>query len=105
MFPSRQTADHLRAELRLPVDSAAIVLHRGRALTARMEDFSRGGAGLSANVPPPPDAPVTLEVGDLAIAARVAWTAGRRFGLSFDSRIRATDVFLLSRQSRGQAAG
>jgi len=81
------------------------VLHGSRALTARVEDVSRGGAALRAAVPPPPDAPVILEMGDMAIAARVAWTAGPRFGLSFDQRLRATDVFLVARQSRSRAAG
>ena len=102
MFPTRQTADHRRAELRLPVDAGATVRHRGQVLTARVEDVSRGGAALRAAVPPPRDAPVTLEMGEMAIAARVAWTAGRRFGVSFEQRLRATDVFLVCRQSRSR---
>jgi hypothetical protein len=43
---------------------------------------------------------VTLELGPMTIAGRVAWTEGRRFGLRFDRRLRATEVFLISRQSR-----
>lgn len=100
-----QTSGYQRADLRVPLAADAIVRHQGRALTARMLDLSRSGAALSAPVPPPRDAEVMLELGGMAIAGRIAWTAGSRFGLRFEIRLRATEVFLISRQSRVGAGG
>ena len=69
-------------------------------MTARLLDLSRHGAALSALLPPPRDSAVRLELDHLAIAARVVWTDGRRFGLRFETRLRATDIFLLSHRRR-----
>lgn len=89
-----------RTELRIAVDAEAVVVHQSEARTARLQDLSRNGAALWAPAPPPAGAAVTLALGSMTIAGRVAWTEGRRFGLRFERRLRATEVFLISRQSR-----
>jgi hypothetical protein len=89
-----------RTELRIAVHAEAVIVHQSEARTARLQDLSRRGAALWAAAPPPAGATVTLELGPMTIAGRVAWTEGRRFGLRFDRRLRATEVFLISRQSR-----
>jgi hypothetical protein len=104
LLSTDQASGFRRRDLRIPLDAEAVVLHRETAMTARLLDVSRHGAALSALVPPPRGAAVRLELGSLALAARVVWTDGRRFGLHFESRLRATDIFLLSRRSRTEAA-
>lgn len=91
-----------RSELRIPLDADTVVLHRGIPMTARLLDLSRQGAALSAPLPPPRDSAVRLELDHLAIPARVVWTDGRRFGLRFETRLRATDIFLLSNRRRAE---
>lgn len=104
MFPTCQTSAFQRTELRIALRAEATVIHQGSALAARVHDLSRGGAALSALLPPPRDAAVMLELGALTVAARVAWSEGRSFGLRFETRLRATDVFRLSHQSRARVA-
>ena len=100
MLSTSQASGFRRSDIRLPLAAEAIVLHREMAMTARLLDVSRHGAALSAPLPPPRDAAVRLELGTLAVDARVVWTDGRRFGLRFETRLRATDIFLLAHRSR-----
>jgi hypothetical protein len=86
----------------MAVDADALVRHGEVAMSARLQDLSRGGAALVAFAPPPHEARVTLELDGRPIAARVAWTAGRRFGLCFETPLRATDVLLFSRKGGSQ---
>jgi hypothetical protein len=106
LYLTCQTSDFHRSDLRVQLDAGATVFHERRAVTARLLDISRSGAALSAPAPPPCDASVTLrleELDGLAIAARVAWRDGPRFGLCFEARLRATDVFLILHRRRAVA--
>ncbi len=94
---------YVRTDLRVAVEADACVRHGESAMSARLRDLSRGGAALVAFMSPPPAARVTLELGGMVIAARVAWTAGRRFGLCFEAPLRATDVLLFCRKSRSRS--
>ena len=100
MYLTCQTSDFHRSDLRVQLDTGATVVHGGRALTARLLDISRSGAALSASVALPRHASVTLRLDGLALAARVAWTEGPCFGLCFETRLRATDVFLILNRRR-----
>jgi hypothetical protein len=100
LLSTRQASDFRRSDLRIALDAEAVVLHRETAMSARLLDLSRHGAALSALLPPPRGSVVRLELDHLAIAARVVWTDGRRFGLRFENRLRATDIFLLSHRRR-----
>ena len=99
MLSTGQTTKFRRSDLRVPLDAEAVVLHQGAAMTA----LSRHGAALSALLPPPRGATIRLELDSLSVGARVVWTDGRRFGLRFETRLRATDIFLLSHRSRAGA--
>ena len=103
MLSTGQTTKFRRNDLRVPLDAEAVVLHQGAAMTARLLDLSRHGAALSALLPPPRGATIRLELDSLSVGARVVWTDGRRFGLRFETRLRATDIFLLSHRSRAGA--
>ena len=100
MYLTSQESGFRRAELRVPLSADAVVTHGEKTVTARLLDLSRSGAALSAPAPPPRGSSVTLRLDDLAVPARVAWTAGPRFGLSFEARLRATEVFLLLHRRR-----
>ena len=103
LYLTCQTSDFHRSDLRVQLDSGAVVIHGERALTARLLDISRSGAALSAPVPPLRDASVTLRLEGLdgpGVAAQVAWTDGPRFGLRFETRLRATDIFLILNRRR-----
>jgi len=104
LLSTGQASGFQRKDLRIAFDAEAVVIHDGVPFSARVADVSRGGAALSAPLPPPKDATVTLELGSHALVARVAWRGGRRFGLHFETRLRASDVFLLTRQCRGTSA-
>jgi hypothetical protein len=100
LYLTPQCPGFRRSDLRLPLDAGATVMHGGRTVTARLLDLSRSGAALSASGPPPRNAAVILRLDNLVVAARVAWTAGPRFGLCFEARIRATEVFLVMHERR-----
>jgi hypothetical protein len=99
---SAQQCGYVRTDLRMAVDADARVRHGDLAMSARLHDLSRGGAALVAFAPPPREARVTLEIHGRLIAARVAWSVGRRFGLCFETPLRAIDVLLFSRKGGSQ---
>jgi hypothetical protein len=92
---------HLRSDVRIPVALDASVTHVRGNMAVRLIDLSRSGAAAETAAPPPTGAGVTLRLGELVAAGRVLWVDGRRFGIGFDKRIRATDVLLQSHRARG----
>lgn len=99
---SDRQRDYVRTDLRMVFDAEARLRYGNVAMSARIQDLSRGGAAFIVFAPPPQDARVTVELEGRVIAARVAWTTGRRFGLCFEIPLRATDVLLLSRKGRSR---
>jgi hypothetical protein len=92
-----------RGERRFAVRLAASLATDRGAMPVRLLDLSVGGALAEAADCPVPGSPVTLRRERLEVAARVAWRRGDRFGLIFDPRIRATDLFVQLSRSRDAA--
>ena len=79
---------------------AALVRTEGEALPVRLVDLSLGGARGEAHRPPAAGTRVTLARERMEVAARVVWARGGRFGLVFETPIRATELFYQLGRSR-----
>lgn len=98
--------DQVRREPRFAVDLPAILRDANRPdLAVRLRDLSRGGALAEAARTPARLGKVTLARGALTVEARVAWVDRGRFGLVFETPIRATDLFVQLSLSREAGSG
>jgi len=99
--PAPCQAVHRRSEVRLAVRALAeLVEADGCARTVRLKDLSRSGACVESPRPLGPCARIRLRIGHLDVSATLRWSRGARFGLRFDSPIRATDLLLLAGRYR-----
>jgi hypothetical protein len=89
-----------RAESRMKVLLSGELRDRHGAFACRIHDISRGGACMDADRPVQAGAIVTFERGGLKVEGAVAWSRGRRFGIRFDSPIRATELLVQMSHSR-----
>lgn len=81
------------------------VRSRRGAAACRIHDLSRGGACIEADAAHAVGESVTFARGGLKVVGRVAWSRGKRFGITFDERIRATELLVQMSHSRSSAAG
>jgi hypothetical protein len=89
-----------RSEPRFEVRLSVAVRTDAVEFQARLLDLSRRGALAQALSPPAPGTRCILARERLEVAATVRWVRGGRFGLVFDERLRATDLFFQLGRSR-----
>jgi len=89
-----------RSEPRMNVMLDGHVRSRRGTFPCRVHDLSRGGACVEAQVPHARGETVTVVRGGLEVKGTVAWSEGRRFGIYFDERIRATELLIQMSASR-----
>jgi hypothetical protein len=71
-------------------------------IDARLRDLSRKGALVECSPVPPVGAEVVFRRGDVAVPARVAWSAAGRVGLEFHYMVDEHDLLVqLKRSSNG----
>lgn len=100
---ARVDARPRRREQRFPVRLPAVIRDGPGYVTAVLCDLSRNGALAQSSNPPHLGRAVILRCGDIECAAHVAWVEGRRFGMTFQSPIRATNLFVAMSWSRTAA--
>ncbi len=89
-----------RREQRFEVDLPASLQTEAGTASLRLLDLSRGGALAETPRPPAPGICAILSRERMAVAARVIWVRGARFGLAFDAPISATELFFQLGRSR-----
>jgi hypothetical protein len=94
----------LRSEPRMTVLLSGELRSRLGTSPCRIHDISRGGACLDADRTYAAGEKVTFVRGGLSVNGTVAWSRGRKFGITFDEPIRATDLLVQMSHSRSQAA-
>ncbi|HEY0116718.1 MAG TPA: PilZ domain-containing protein [Allosphingosinicella sp.] len=94
----------LRAEARIKVLLSGELRGMRGAVACRVHDISRGGACVDADQVHQVGESVTFHRGPLKVSGTIMWSRGKRFGLSFDEPIRATELFVQMSHSR-KAAG
>ena len=92
-----------RREPRFAVRLSAFLRTEASAVPVMVFDLSRGGALAEGRRPPAPGTRVTLIRDRLEVEARVAWQRGNRFGLAFETPIRAIELFFQLGRSREAA--
>lgn len=73
---------------------------RRGAIGCRLRDISRRGACLDADRAHEVGETVTFHRAPLTVTGTIAWSSGKRFGMSFDEPIRATELFVQMSHSR-----
>jgi hypothetical protein len=92
----QQTAEpDLRRETRLKIFQPAEMEDGGDAMRVHLLNISGGGALVYGEAPPDLGATVRLSCGVPLGEARVAWRAGRRFGVAFLQPLGATTLALV----------
>lgn len=79
-----QTAHHLRGSPRYKLFQPTEMSTAGGTARVHLLNLSTGGALVHADVAPRPGALISIKCGADRVSATVAWTAGRKFGVSFD---------------------
>jgi hypothetical protein len=108
-FPMAHQAGALAAEAtprrepRFALSLSALVRTEARVVPIRLIDLSRNGAMAETGRPPPAGTRVRLAGERLDVPAYIAWVKGGRFGLAFDTPIRATELFYQLGRSREAA--
>ena|GEM_PF-6297657 len=90
----------LRSEPRMKVLLTGELSSRRGLVACRIVDISRGGACLDADRPHQIGEDISFRRGTLHAKGQVVWSRGKRFGISFDDPIRATELLVQMSHSR-----
>lgn len=90
----------LRAEPRMKVLLTGEVMTVRGGMTCRVHDISRGGACLDTDVRQAIGETVTFRRGPLNVRGTIVWVRSKRFGVRFDTPIRATELLIQMSHSR-----
>jgi hypothetical protein len=93
-----------RGDPRMKVLLSGELRSRLGTFMCRVHDLSRGGACVEADMPHATGERVTFIRAGLEVKGTVGWSNGRRFGVIFDERIRATELLVQMSHSRQSAA-
>lgn len=84
-----------RTAKRLKVFEPAVLHHAGTTARIHLLDFSYTGARLHGAAPLQPGAIVHITCRTLLITARIAWVRGPKYGVTFLTPLRSSDIAAL----------
>jgi hypothetical protein len=99
----KDSIKQLRSEPRMKVLLSGELRSRRGAVGCRVHDISKGGACLDADRSHDVGETVTFNRGTFKVSGKIVWSRGKRFGISFEEPIRATEIFVQISQSRQSA--